>query len=631
VYYEHFGFKAPPFSISPDPHFLYLSDRHRDALAHLVYGIGENGGFVLLTGPVGTGKTTLIRTLLSKKIDNVDIALCLHAGLDVMDFIAAILDEFHIYYPKENLSLKTLIDSLNRYLLASHARGRQTVLIIDEAQNLSRKVLEQLRLLTNLETDQQKLLRIILVGQEELQTIIDRQDLRQFSQRITCRYQLAPLTVSEVAAYINYRVQTAKGSPTVFSASAIRQIYQKTKGIPRLINVLCDRSLLAAYSQDDYQVKPWHVKLAAQETVPQSRFLQKSPNPKQFRLFSFCFLLIAAIFGGYYWFRQQPPAGISSPIVASLISDDKTPDLSLATITADKELLPKNSALSAAAVSRETAAQASGSSDQTSIESDKTLDMIEAMQQKFTETSRALNIAQRTQQPIENNKTLNPAEAEAVQQKPLLINSIPVKSIEHYAEQEHDGILSLLKIWDISVPETQESACQLAKKYQLVCMRGTGGFPLIRSINRPVLLELDKQGNDSKWLLVTKITEDDGTMTCLDDATPVQCSLGEVSNHWTGNYLLLLRQPNVYIVIKPGFDGKQVNWLRQRIAIADGQNLNDISQSSLYDSELVDQVKAFQLSYHIESDGIIGRKTLTYLYNVVADSNTPMLVKGAYQ
>ena len=197
MYLEYFNLTERPFSITPDPRFLYMSARHREALAHLLYGLGDGGGFVQLTGEVGTGKTTICRCLLEQIPDNVDLALVLNPKVTAIELIATVCDELGVSYDEKDVSVKSLTDVLNRYLLDAYARGRHTVLIIDEAQNLSADVLEQVRLLTNLETSTQKLLQIILIGQPELRTLLAREDMRQLAQRVTARYHLEPISREE--------------------------------------------------------------------------------------------------------------------------------------------------------------------------------------------------------------------------------------------------------------------------------------------------------------------------------------------------------------------------------------------------------------------------------------------------
>jgi general secretion pathway protein A len=267
MYLSHFGLQEQPFSIAPDPSFLYLSEHHQEALGHLLYGAGQTGGFVALTGEVGTGKTTLVRTLLEQKLDKVDIALCLNPGLSVNDFVESLCDEFDIAYAP-GASLRELSRTLNKALLESHAAGRHSVAIIDEAQNLSREVLEQIRLLTNLETNKDKLLRIILVGQPELQQLLARNDLRQLAQRITARYHLGELSKSETKAYIQHRLSVAGTHNPIFTGAAIKAIFAYSAGTPRLINIICDRALTIAYAEERSDVKPRHVKEAATELLP---------------------------------------------------------------------------------------------------------------------------------------------------------------------------------------------------------------------------------------------------------------------------------------------------------------------------------------------------------------------------
>ena len=248
MYKKFFGITTNPFSIAPDPHFLYMSDGHREALAHLRYGLSEGGGFILLTGEIGAGKTTVCRCILEQTPKGTNIAFVLNPKLSAQELLATICDELRIAYPAAS-GLKILIDRLNAYLLAAHAQGQRTVLIIDEAQNLSYEVLEQIRLLTNLETNQQRLLQIILLGQPELQEILAQPELRQLAQRIAARHHLGPLTQSETTAYVRHRLAVAGMEPSVFAIPAIAEVFLLSCGIPRMINLICDRALLGAFSK----------------------------------------------------------------------------------------------------------------------------------------------------------------------------------------------------------------------------------------------------------------------------------------------------------------------------------------------------------------------------------------------
>jgi general secretion pathway protein A len=264
VYTDFFGLNEKPFSISPDPRYLYLSPRHADALAHLLYGISESGGFIQLTGEVGTGKTTLIRSVLEQLPDKAEVALILNPQLSTKEFLESICEELRIPLPADR-STKGLIDTLNAALLQANAQDRRVVLIVDEAQTLSPELLEQVRLLTNLETPKQKLLQIILIGQPELRAILARPEMRQVAQRITGRYHLEPLTAEETVVYVNHRMRVAGAQREIFRSSAMRRLYKESDGIPRLINVVADRALLAAYTQERTKIDGRLVREAARE------------------------------------------------------------------------------------------------------------------------------------------------------------------------------------------------------------------------------------------------------------------------------------------------------------------------------------------------------------------------------
>ena len=265
MYTSYFGLTEKPFSLTPDPRFLYLSERHAEALAHLQYGILEGGGFIQLTGEVGTGKTTLTRTLLARVPEEIDLALVLNPRVNVRELLITICEELGLKNCAKAKDNKTLIDKLNARLLEGHQSGRRTVLVVDEAQNLEIEVLEQLRLLTNLETETTKLLQIILIGQPELRATLARGDLRQLAQRITGRYHLGALGIDDTAAYVRHRLSIAGAQRAVFTQRALNEVHRLSGGTPRLINVICDRALLGAYTAEQAQVTPQLVRAAAVE------------------------------------------------------------------------------------------------------------------------------------------------------------------------------------------------------------------------------------------------------------------------------------------------------------------------------------------------------------------------------
>lgn len=308
MYATYFGLKDTPFSISPNPRYLFMSDKHREALGHLLYGVGVGGGFVLLTGEVGTGKTTICRCLLEQLPDNTDVAFVLNPLQNAKELLESISDELGIAVPEDQRSLRGLSGALYKFLLENHARGRNTVLLIDEAQNLDTKVLELIRLLTNLETNTKKLLQIIFIGQPELKTLLAKPELRQLAQRITARFHIEPLSEAETSAYIRHRLQVAglPASQTLFPPAIIRRIHRRSGGIPRLINILCDRVLLGTYAENKTQVDRQTLAKAAAEV------LGEQPERKRWWpwLAGTCALAALAL---WLWPAPPPPPQVVAP------------------------------------------------------------------------------------------------------------------------------------------------------------------------------------------------------------------------------------------------------------------------------------------------------------------------------
>lgn len=266
IYEHYFQLSQRPFSIAPNPNFLYASGQYQEALAALEYGMLHRGGFVLLTGEVGTGKTTLCKFLLQSVPNDTEVALILHPQLDRLELLQLICKEFGIATENDQRESQ-LIEALTEFLLSVYSKGGYSVLIIDEAQHLDPAVLELIRLLTNLETHEDKLLQIILLGQPELKARLERYDLRQLNQRFTARYHLNGLSFSETKSYLQHRLDVAGGHRSLFSLSATWLLYKLTSGIPRLINVLADRCLMGCYAEQKQQVSGIMVWKASKEVM----------------------------------------------------------------------------------------------------------------------------------------------------------------------------------------------------------------------------------------------------------------------------------------------------------------------------------------------------------------------------
>ena len=311
MYTQFFSLTQPPFSIAPDPRYLFMSDRHREALAHLLFGVGSGGGFVLLTGEIGAGKTTVCRCFLEQVPERCELGYIFNPRLSVEELLQSVCEEFHIALP-ERASVKAYVDAINRYLLECHAQGKNNVLVIDEAQNLSPGVLEQLRLLTNLETSERKLLQVILIGQPELRTMLAEPGLEQLAQRIIARYHLGSLSEDETGSYVSHRMAVAGASgPPAFPPALTPLIHRLSKGVPRRINLLCDRALLGAYVENTHQVTRTILRKAASEVFTEGDM----PAPKRWVMLAGGVLAGAALSAAALQLMPSQPQ--TKPVAAS--------------------------------------------------------------------------------------------------------------------------------------------------------------------------------------------------------------------------------------------------------------------------------------------------------------------------
>ena len=330
MYLEYYGLNEAPFSITPDPRYVFLSERHRDALAHLLYGVGKGGGggFVQLTGEVGTGKTTLCRLLLEQLPEDTRVALILNPKLSPLELLAAICEELGIATEAIRGSQKALVDALNAYLLDAYAQGLRVVLIVDEAQELSNEALEQIRLLTNLETPTQKLLQIILLGQPELRDVLAQPELRQLAQRITARYHLQPLDAEESAAYVRHRLEVAGLNKQPFSRLGLRALYQRSGGVPRVINIIADRALVAGFAQEQTSLGERIVHRAADEALPGNMRYWWHRLGRWLVLMVVVLLLLALVLGLTGWWQHErtvrtanEEVAVSAQVLAATTAD----------------------------------------------------------------------------------------------------------------------------------------------------------------------------------------------------------------------------------------------------------------------------------------------------------------------
>lgn len=318
MYLDYFGLAEAPFSIAPDPRYLYMSPSHREALAHLLYGVRSDDGFVVLTGEVGTGKTTLCRCLLEQLPADWEVAFIFNPKLSVLELLATVCEEFLIPLPAGRPGVKAYVDCINAWLLAVHAKGRMAVLIIDEAQSLEPEVLEQVRLLTNLETNCRKLLRILLLGQPQLRDLLARPDLVQLSQRIVARYHLRPLSRMDTKGYVAHRLVAAGARPGLFSAAALERLYGMSGGTPRLINVIADRALLGAFVQGKFRVDGATVGRAGREILAGRPSVSRRARAVALGFGALCGTA-AAVAAYVHYDAVSPPAPAKHAVAAPIV------------------------------------------------------------------------------------------------------------------------------------------------------------------------------------------------------------------------------------------------------------------------------------------------------------------------
>lgn len=572
MYAEYFGLKQEPFSIAPDPHYLFMSERHREALAHLLYGIRGGGGFVLLSGEIGAGKTTICRCFLEQIPENCRVAYIFNPKLTVSDLLKTICHEFQIPVQPSGIgpaTIKDHLDPLNEYLLASHAKGQQNILIIDEAQNLTPHVLEQLRLLTNLETRERKLLQVILIGQPELRQMVARPELEQLAQRVIARFHLEALTESETGQYIQHRMGIGGlRGPMPFSAGAVKRIHAVTRGVPRRINLLCDRSLLGAYANGLPRVDEAVVEKAAGEVFESDPPAKANTLPagKSKLTTELRTLLLGALGGGLaaaalFWLWSASTTPPAAPGSAPAVSQSEPTGGSTPT-PVNPPALPASTSAPAPAPAPQTAPDP-------------------------TPVSEA------------------PATSSRLPGAGALLGS------------ESAGLRELGVLWNASLDGADP--CVSALRSRLQCFR-TSRMTVngLGQMDRPAVLTLYLPGQEARWGLLTAITADSATLRAADQTW--QLPLPVLADIWRGEYATLWLQPPGHEgELRQGDRGAAGDWLRgqfDRLGTTQPQYAASIA--------LTNRIETFQRSQGLETDGIPGPMTFMQL-NRVGGVNEPRL------
>ncbi|HAR31914.1 MAG TPA: hypothetical protein DCR65_10340 [Gammaproteobacteria bacterium] len=591
MYEQHFTLRQAPFSIAPDPEFLYLSPGHREAFAHLSYGLTQ-GGFVLITGEVGTGKTTLLRNLLREMPPDTDVAFILNPRLTVRELLETICDELGITYDHaDRASTKHYVDALSAHLLEAHAAGRSTLLIIDEAQNLAPVVLEQIRLLTNLETDKRKLLRIMLLGQPELLDLLARKELRQLAQRITARYHLRGLDRQETEAYVIHRLQRAGGSALIFTRPALRRLYRISRGIPRLINLIADRALLGAYAAGQHRVGWRLIGTASREVLglPGRRWQQRIAVTAALVL-----LGITIVTGWFAFTSSDNPVVVTGTRAAA---PDATPAI------ADTGSTPESAPID-------------DGSNEIAQDGTPTAAPSDSRAERGSTASTAASLAQR---PV------TPAVAP-------LPTPAPNASLDEFtrpdltsAETQARAYAAAYDRWNADVGSVTADMipCDLAPRVNLQCLGTTGTWQDVADYDLPAVIELWDTGTTPFYGTVIELEGELVTLALGDQTLTLQTST--LANHWYGSFVILWRTPPDYAgSIRPGDRHPTVAWVRDTLVDRERRVAGSLDRS-FFDPTLHEAVIAFQRDAGLPPDGVVGPSTWIALIRR-ADASLPRLV-----
>ncbi|MEW8271029.1 MAG: AAA family ATPase [Candidatus Thiodiazotropha taylori] len=619
MFQDYFGIAEDPFAITPDPKYLFLSERHRNGFAHLLYGVTQGGGFVQLTGEVGTGKTLLCRKLLAQLPRAVDVAFVFNPRLSPLELVATICDELRVLYPLGCSSIKEIVDFLNAYLLESHAQGRRTVVIIDEAQNLSFESLEQIRLLTNLETSSEKLLQIILVGQPELRSLLNRPELRQLAQRVTARYHLTPLSRSETRAYILHRLKVAGLERPLFTDGAIRRVYKLSGGIPRLINILCSRGMLAAYGKRKGQVSRGMLSQVARELRGEEGLVSRFPSWGWMVAGASATLLVLALLPQVDLFQlfAEPSAE------TQLVEESQVPHLQQ----------PQQLQQPKQPQQVEEPKQAQESQQVSEVEKQPVAEPAAGAvveQAAAAEPDRSGLIVPDVLSPEALKAADQAANSNAKDEPQPAEQSDPETSgLSGLIGNENSAFSTLFSYWQEVYPSggKTRSSCDKAEEVGLSCLFGRGSWKTLEYYNRPAILELMMAQGRRYHVVLTGMG--DQSVTLDMNGRKFSFDYAEMDRLWTGSYIILWRPPSLARTsLQLGQSGSDVGWLISILDKIEGIESDYNLRNPRFDQQLHQRVVRFQQENGLSADGIVGKQTLIQLKGMVTDRTRPALLKS---
>ncbi len=598
MYTAFYGLSEKPFSLTPNPAFLYLSDSHREALAHLVYGLEQGEGFIVLSGEVGTGKTTLCRSLLERIEPDSEIAILFNPSNNDIELLQSISEEFGL--PAERRSRRQLVSALNGFLLDCHGRERRVILIVDEAQNLSSATLEQIRLLSNLETASSKLIQIILLGQPELEAKLDSDSLRQLRQRVTVRWSLRPFSVQDTGAYVQHRLAVAAGAAReIFSPAALREVHRLTGGIPRLINVLCDRALLVGYADANHRIGMKRVRQAAREVPDASRRIGIWGIRKVgwAAAASVGFLVVA----GVAWLQWGSGAGLDLMTRVHLVSGSA----------------PELAAVSAA---RADADRASGTEVTVIVELPPLEAELPSAREDWTD-------ARESDAAAEPGADSGEARLEPPNQHILLQAMLSGQSPAAAVADATRATLALHRLnrSDSTISSRGEALDEIRSRGLGVLEVFDTSFDALRDLNYPALIELSSGDTEGEVRVVALVGIEGGeaALVGVGNRTPVRISLDVVEEYWDG-LAWVIWNPYLDIpdVISEGARGDEVLWLQQALSRL---GYLDAHVPGVFDASTLRGVARFQGQHAVEPDGVAGPRTQMLIYADLEEFAPPQL------